>query len=160
MKKGLLAGTFDPPTWGHIEIIRRGANLVDELVVGIGKHASKNSPLYTFEEKKEGLLEELNQSSSIAIHQISGLLIDFARQNGIDVLIRGLRSHKDLEYEMQMARANFMLGGIETIFLPAGEKTALISSSLIRELASHDAPLSDFIPPYFSKTIHQKISER
>lgn len=157
MKKVLLPGTYDPTTWGHIRLIRRAAKLWDAVVVGIGENLKKGKGLFTTQEKIEGLNTEINDLENVEIAVIPGLVTDFARENHIEVLVRGLRFPSEMEYEMQMARANNKLTKIETLFLLAEEETVGISSTLIRELASKKAPLAAFIPPYFEDLIYKRM---
>ncbi|NGX36973.1 MAG: Phosphopantetheine adenylyltransferase [Chlamydiae bacterium] len=156
MFKGLYAGTFDPPTLGHIEIIKRAAALFEILIVGIGENIEKRNSILTLEERIEALKKETASFSNIEIFSFTGLVTDFAKSQGVSTLIRGLRSEGDMEYEMQMANANHKIGNIETLFLMARDSTSQISSSLIRELSSHGAPLKDYIPSHLEEILHRR----
>jgi pantetheine-phosphate adenylyltransferase len=160
MFKALFPGSFDPPTWGHIQLIQRASKLFDHLIVGIGENLKKGKSVLTIQEKIEGLKKEIGDLSNVEIMSFSGLVINFAKENGVKLLLRGLRSAGDMEFEMQMARANNKLTGIETLFLMAGGDTSAISSSLIRELAAKGAPLKEFIPSYFEGLLHNRIQKR
>lgn len=157
MKKALYPGSFDPSTWGHIHLIRRAAKICEKLFVGIGKNLKKGNGLFTTQEKIEGLETEISDLPNVEIIEIPGLVTEFARENQIDILLRGIRFPSDMEYEMQMARANYKLTGIETLFLLAEGETAAISSTLIRELASNGAPLDDFIPRFFADLLYKRM---
>jgi len=157
MQKALCPGRFDPPTLGHISLLSRASQLCDHLVVGIGENLVKGKSLLTTDEKVKALEKSTKQFPNIEITSFSGLVTDFAKKMGAQVLIRGLRSVKDLEYEREMALANFKLTGIETIFLLAEPGASHISSSLIRELAANGAPLSDFIPQDLETLMHSRI---
>jgi pantetheine-phosphate adenylyltransferase len=159
MKKALFPGSFDPPTWGHIRLIERGSKLFDQIVVGVGANLAKGKGLLTSEERVEGLAQELKGLSNVEVLPFTGLTVDFAKEIGASVLLRGLRSPSDLEKELEMARANCTIQQIETLFLAGEEETANISSSLIRELAANGAPLEKFIPKQFIKMIDQKKRE-
>ncbi|MDN3505599.1 MAG: pantetheine-phosphate adenylyltransferase [Simkaniaceae bacterium] len=156
MNRALYPGSFDPPTWGHIQIIRRAAKLFDELIVGIGDNFEKGKGLLTTQEKIDGLKEEIGDLQNVEILKVPGLTVDFAKEIGAHVLLRSLRSSGDLEFEMQMARANYKLKGMETLFMAGDDETSTISSSLIRELAANGAPLKEFIPSYFESLLHNK----
>ncbi len=158
MFKVLYPGTFDPPTLGHIALIKRGAVLCDHLIVGIGENINKK-PILTIEERAEALKKETSALSNVEVVSFSGLASDFAKQVNATALIRGLRSSHDIEYEMQMASANQKLNGIETLFLMAEDGAANISSTLIRELAAHGAPLEAFIPKHLESTLQQHIQK-
>ena len=160
MFKGLFPGTFDPPTLGHLELISRAAACCDLLIVGIGENRAKGKRILTIEETVAVLKEETKSFSNVEIIPFSGLVTDFAKNQQAQVLIRGLRSLNDMDYELQMAGANRKLTGIETFFLMAESKTANISSSLIRELASLGAPLGDFIPSSLEEILHRRLKER
>jgi len=155
MAKAFYPGSFNPPTWGHMYLIRRAAKLFDSVVVGIGENSAKKS-LLTTEEIVEGLQNELKDVANVEITSFSGLAVAFAKKHKVDFFIRGLRSASDMEFEKQMAYANYKLSGIETFFMLAGEETQHISSSLIRELAMNHAPLKDFIPSYFENLLYKK----
>jgi pantetheine-phosphate adenylyltransferase len=139
--RALLTGTFDPPTLGHLDIIQRSLKLFDELFVGIAINPAKK-PLIPLEKRKK-LLQSLTQAKVVTI---DGLVVDFAKKNKIDLLIRGLRSFADLDRELQMAQMNRELNGIETLLLPGNPEFAHISSSLVRELAHHGARLEKLVP--------------
>jgi len=160
MFKALYPGSFDPPTWGHIRLIQRAAKLFDALVIGIGENFKKGEGLLTTQEKIDGLKKEIGDLPNVEIMKLPGLTVDFAKEIGANLLLRGLRSSGDLEFEMQMARANYKLKGVETLFMASEEETSTISSSLIRELAANRAPLGDFIPSYFESLLHNKIQKR
>ncbi|NGX47062.1 MAG: Phosphopantetheine adenylyltransferase [Chlamydiae bacterium] len=159
MFKAIYSGSFDPPTWGHIRLIRRAAKLFDVLIVGIGENLKKGKGFFTIQEKIDGFQKEIGDLPNVEIMSFSGLVTNFAKENGIDLLVRGLRFVGDMEYEMQMARANYKLTGIETFFLMADEDTSTISSSLIRELAANGAPLGDYIPSHFETLLHNKTQK-
>ncbi len=159
MFKALYPGSFDPPTWGHIRLIRRAAKLFDVLIVGIGENLKKGKSLCTTQEKIEGLSKETSDLPNVEISSFSGLAIDFAKKKDASCLLRGLRSAKDMDYEMEMAEANYKLTGIETLFLIAESDTSGISATLIRELAANGAPLGEFIPSYFESLLQNRIKK-
>lgn len=157
MRKALLTGTFDPPTLGHLDIIHRGSQLCDRLIVGVSTQIDKREKELFSSEERKGLLETIaSPFKNVEIHPFEGLAVDFARKHQISHLLRALRSSADFDYEWQMAATNRKLSGMETLFLLADPAVLHISSTLIRELASHQAPLEAFIP----KEIEQQVASR
>lgn len=156
MQKVLYPGTFDPPTFGHLAMIERASALFDHLFVAVGSNLSKGKPLLSLEQRVQSLKKETSHLSNVEVMSFSGLVTAFAQQLGAHSLLRGVRWTQDLEYEIQMARANKALTGIETIFLPADAPYEGISSTLIRELAHFGAPLYHFIPEELEKLLKHK----
>ena len=145
--KGLYPGTFDPITNGHYEIIRRASALFETLVVGVAVSPEKE-PLFSIERRVEMVHEVLQTLSNIEIQEYSGLTVKFAKEIDAHVLVRGLRSPADAQYEFELARMNKELAGnIETIFLSSGNNNAFISSSLIRQIASEGGDITGFVHP-------------
>jgi pantetheine-phosphate adenylyltransferase len=158
MKKALFPGTFDPPTLGHIDIIKRSASICDKLYVGIAINPSKSNVLFTVQEKEAMLKKICRPYPHVEVIHFSSLVVEFAKQNQIDYLIRGLRAFSDFEYEFRMALANRHLSGIETVFLMADERVAHISSTLIRELGRYKSRLLEFVPAEIEEQVFQKVS--
>lgn len=146
MQKALFPGTFDPPTFGHLDAIERSSKLFGSLVVAVGKNSRKTNSLLSEKERLEILKEELSSLPNVEVTSFSGLVTKYAKENEIDVLVRCIRSPQELDFEIEMAAANRMMSGIETFLLTADPKTSRMSSTLIRELASHKAPLRGFVP--------------
>jgi pantetheine-phosphate adenylyltransferase len=144
-------GTFDPVTNGHLDIIGRGARLVDRLVVGVAINAGKG-PLFPIEERVELVAHETaaisaRTGTAIEVRGFDGLLIDFARSAGANAIVRGLRAVSDFDYEFQMAGMNSRLDpGIETVFLMASERHQFISSRFVKEIARLGGDISSFVP--------------
>ena len=159
MKKALFPGTFDPPTLGHIDIIKRSASICDKLYVGIAVNSYKPDTLFTVQEKEAMLKKICNPYPHAEVVHFSSLVVEFARQHKIDYLIRGLRAFSDFEYEFRMALANRHLSGIETVFLMADERVAHISSTLIRELGCYKSRLHEFVPPEIEEQVFAKVSQ-
>lgn len=152
--KGLFPGTFDPPTIGHKEIILRGAACCDELYVGIAENGGKHPSLFTVNERRS-MLEKI--LPKIKVVTFSGLVVDFAKKENFDLLIRGIRNSSDFEYEAQMAFANRKMTGIETLFLLAEGDSSLISSTLIREIGSKGRRLHGFVPEEIEAEVFHKL---
>lgn len=159
MKKALFPGTFDPPTLGHIDIIKRTASICDKLYVGIAVNAFKKDVLFTVEEKTAMLNEICKPYPHAEVVHFSCLVVEFAKQHHIDYLIRGLRAFSDFEYEFRMALANRHLSGIETVFLMADERVAHISSTLIRELGRYKSRLHEFVPAEIEEKVFTRVSK-
>ncbi len=149
---GIYPGTFDPVTNGHIDIIGRAARILDRLVVGVAANDGKG-PLFPLPERVALVREELapiaaRTGTTIEVTSFTGLLIDFARQHGASVIIRGLRAVSDFDYEFQMAGMNYRLDhDIETVFLMASETHQFISSRFVKEIARLGGDISSFVPP-------------
>lgn len=158
MKKGLFPGTFDPPTFGHLDLIQRSVKVCDKLYVGIADNISKNhkESFLTTAEKEKILKEILQKFPQVEVVSFSGLVVDFAKKEGVNFLIRGLRAFSDFEYEYRMALANRTLSGIDTIFFMADERKAHISSSLIRELVHFGGKIDEFVPKEVVLAIEKK----
>lgn len=150
-RTGIYAGTFDPITNGHLDIIRRALSVVDRLVVGVAADTGK-SPIFALEGRAAMVRSDMGQlgedAARVEVHAFSGLLVDFAREHKASLLIRGLRAVSDFEYEFQMANLNHKLSpGIETIFLTASESTHFVSSRFIKQIAKLGGNISEFVSP-------------
>lgn len=161
---GLYPGTFDPITLGHIDIIRRAARVVDELVIGVAKNAGKG-PLFDTKTRVklvEREVDELKRDgiTNITVRPFENLLIDFAHQIGASVIVRGLRAASDFEYEIQMAAMNYRMDdSLETIFLTATEGTQFISSRFVKEIARLGGDVSSFVSPRIVKKLTERLAQ-
>jgi len=154
-KKAVYAGTFDPFTNGHADILKRSLDLFDEVTLLIAVSPSKK-PLFTTEQRLEMLEELFQDEPRINVDSWSGLLVDYAKTRNIDVIIRGLRPTGDFEVEFQMASMNNKLfPEIETVFLMTEGQNYFISSSLVKEIHNHDGQVKDFVP----KTIYKWLTK-
>jgi pantetheine-phosphate adenylyltransferase len=158
MKKALFPGTFDPPTLGHVDLIRRSASICDKLYVGIANNFTKKDDLFTVPEKQAMLKTICGPFPHAEVVTFSSLAVEFAKQNKVDFLIRGLRAFSDFEYEFRMALTNRHLSGIETVFLMADERVGHISSTLIRELGRYKHRLHDFVPAEIEELVFERVS--
>ena len=143
--KVLFPGSFDPFTLGHDDIVRRALMLFDEVVVAIGYNEQK-SGWKPVEERIASIRKLYEDEPRVRVESYTGLTVDFAKEQGITAIIRGVRTTKDFEYELQLADMNRRLTGIETILLPASPEFASLSSSLVRELARFGRDISTFLP--------------
>lgn len=151
MSKALIPGSFDPITLGHLDIIRRTANMFDEVVVLVSKNASKNYMLCS--EKRAALVEDaVKKLHNVRVAIYDGLLVDFAKVNEIDVTVKGIRNDKDYQYEESMAGTNMLLSrklygrDFETMYLPCSKEYADVSSTVVRMLLSNDGDISGLVP--------------
>ena len=156
---GIYAGTFDPVTIGHGDIISRACKITDKLILAVSESASKN-PLFTLEERCEMAriyIDKYNIGNNIEIMSFNGLLVDFAKSISAKLLIRGLRAVSDFEYEFQMACMNSRLDdNIETIFLPASEKNQFVSSRFVKEIIRLNGDISSFVIPEIAARLKDK----
>lgn len=141
----VYAGSFSPPTFGHLDIIRRAAALFDEVVVAVLSQKEKHY-LFSPEERKAMLLEITQGIPNVRVISDTGLLVDVVRREGANVIVRGLRNSADLLFEMQVAEANRQIGNIETVFISCLPQYSMISSTIVRDCASHGAPIDSMVP--------------
>ena len=160
MKKGIYPGSFDPVTYGHIDIIKRSAQLVDELTVGVLCNNAK-SPLFSLEERVRMLEEITKDMPNVTIVPFEGLLVDFARKMNANIIIRGLRAVTDFEYELQMSQTNHKLEpGIETVFLTTNLAYSYLSSSIVKEVAAFGGDISQFVPELVQNRMEEKMNNK
>ena len=143
--KVLIPGSFDPPTNGHIDVITRCLKVFDEVLVGVIVNPSKDS-LFSTEIRSEMLTEIFNKNKNITIKSFEGLLVDFAKENNVNAIVKGLRAMTDFDYEFQMAQMNFNLADFETIFVPASPEYGYVSSSLVKEIHSYGGDVNELVP--------------
>jgi pantetheine-phosphate adenylyltransferase len=157
--KALYAGSFDPVTSGHLDIVMRAASMFSHMVVGVG-HNPKKPGLFTIDERMELLRAACKGIKNVSFKAYDGLTVDFARQERCAVLVRGLRDGQDFAIEMQMAHMNNHLDGdIETIFVPCLQKYSGVSSSLMKEVASLGGDISGLVPAIVQKALKKKFRQ-
>ena len=155
----VYAGTFDPITNGHFEMARRASTIFETVIVGIS-HTSEKKTIFSPEERLEMAREVLNAFKNIEIQEYFGLTIDFAKSENANVLIRGLRSPFDAQFEFELANMNKRLAeDIETVFLSSSGSLAFVSSSLIKQIASEGGDVSEFVHPTVQKALQQKFQD-
>ncbi len=158
MKKAIYPGSFDPITFGHIDIIKRSAKIVDELVVGVLNNSAKNS-LFSLEERVSMIKEITKDLPNVKVESFEGLLVDYMNEIGATIIIRGLRAVTDFEYELQIAQSNHIQNEeIETIFLTTNLKYSYLSSTIVKEFASYGGDISKFVPEQFIDRIYAKYN--
>lgn len=157
MRIAVYPGSFDPVTFGHLDVIRRSASLVDELVVGILNNNTK-TPLFSVEERVKILLEVTADIPNVRVESFSGLSVDFARKCGAKFIVRGLRAITDFDYELQMAQTNRVLNpDIDTLFLTTSLEYAYLSSSTVKEVANYGGDIRKFVPDAVVDRLYNKI---
>lgn len=158
MKAAIYPGSFDPVTYGHLDIIRRAAEIFDELTVSVLNNNVK-TPLFSAQERVNILKEATKDIPNVKIDSFSGLLIDYAKQKDVHVIIRGLRAITDFEYELQMAQMNGKLsnGELDTMFLTTSLEYAYLSSSSVKEIAYFGGDISQCVPDFVGKLVYEKF---
>ena len=151
-------GSFDPITYGHMDILMRGLDLFDKVIVAIANNIEKKS-LFTVEEKKELIRQSINGNENVLIDSFDGLLVDYVRRVDAPIVIRGLRAMSDFEYEFQMASMNRNLNPqMDTIFMMTSKDYFFVSSRTIKEVAAFKGSISEFVPPVVEERLREKFS--
>jgi pantetheine-phosphate adenylyltransferase len=158
MTRAVCPGSFDPVTYGHLNVIERTAGIVDHVVVAVGTNVAKNA-LFSPDERVEMLAEECAPWSNVEVTPFGGLLVDFCAANDIQVISKGLRG-ADFAYELQMAQMNRQLTGVDTLFLPTAPQWAFVSSSLVREVATLGGDVTAFLPAKIAQRTMARVASR
>lgn len=159
MRVGIYPGSFDPVTLGHLDIIQRAARLVDRLIIGVLKNSSKKA-LFSADERVHLLEMATSGLSGVVVEDYDGLLVDFARERGASVIVRGLRAVTDFEYELQLAQINHKLNpNVDTVFFTTSVEYAYLSSSIVREIASYGGDISQFVPKCIIDSVYDKYNQ-
>jgi pantetheine-phosphate adenylyltransferase len=160
MSIAVYPGSFDPATYGHLDVIARAALSFEQVIVGV-LHNSAKSPLFSVEERVNILRKATEDIPNVTVKSFSGLSVNFARENGANVIIRGLRAVTDFEYELQMAQTNRVLApDVDTVFLTTSLEYAYLSSTVMKEVAVFGGDLSKFGPPEIVEAVRTKIGVR
>lgn len=158
MKRAIYTGSFDPVTYGHLDVISRASNMVDELIVAVLKNSSK-SPLFSIEERVRMLEEVTKDIPNVCVTSFEGLTIDFADKMDAHIIVRGLRAITDFEYELQMAQTNRIVNPkVDTMFLVTSEEYSYLSSTVLKEIARYGGALDRFAPLYIIEKVKSKYS--
>ena len=157
MRKAIYPGSFDPVTYGHLDIIRRASKVVDELIIGVLVNKTKK-PLFTMDERLCMLEETTKEFSNVSVKTFEGLTIDFARENDAKLIIRGLRAVTDFESEMQIAQTNHSIDPeIDTMFFTTSLEYAFLSSTIAKEVAFYGSDVSRLVPPVVAEAFQNKF---
>ena len=158
MRKAIYPGSFDPITFGHLDIIERSSKIVDELVIGVLNNSAKNS-LFSLEERVSMIKEMTKDYPNVTVASFDGLLVDYMKEIGATINIRGLRAVTDFEYELQIAQTNHVQNpDMETIFLTTNLKYSYLSSTIVKEFASYGGDISNFVPASIIDKIYAKYN--
>ncbi|WP_047151606.1 pantetheine-phosphate adenylyltransferase [Aneurinibacillus tyrosinisolvens] len=160
MSIAVCPGSFDPVTYGHLDIIQRGAKVFDKVIISILINRNKTNPVFTVEERIELLKEATKDIPNVEVDTFNGLLIDYMHTKGANAIIKGLRAVSDFEYEMQMASINRLLDNkIETFFMMTNNQFSFLSSSIVKEVGKYGADVSSLVPPNVEKALREKFEE-
>lgn len=159
MKRAIYPGSFDPLTLGHMDIIERSSKIVDELVVGVLNNSAKNA-LFSVEERVNMIKEMTAFLPNVTVGSFNGLLVDYMKEIEADIIIRGLRAVTDFEYELQIAQTNYVESPeVETVFLTTSLQYSYLSSTIVKEFASHGGDISKFVPSEMVDRIYAKYKK-
>jgi pantetheine-phosphate adenylyltransferase len=153
--RAIFPGSFDPITNSHLDVVRRGTKLFDELIIAVGHNPSREQ-LFTTDERVKMIKELVAEMSNVVVESFEGLTADYVVKRGADVILRGLRNLTDVQYEFQLAMTNRAVAGIETVFIMTSEQYGFVSSTLIREVAGLGGNVSSLIP----KTVYERLRKR
>jgi pantetheine-phosphate adenylyltransferase len=160
MRKAIYPGTFDPITYGHIDILLKAANIFDEIILAVAEHTGKET-IFSIEERTELCLQATQHIPKVKVTSFQGLVVDYANEIGAIVMIRGLRAISDFEYELSQALMNKTLSNsIDTIFFVPDHKYLYLSSTMIRQIVSLGGEVQDFLPPVVEQALKQKYFKK
>ena len=159
MAIALIPGSFDPVTLGHVDIIERTAAHFDEVIAAVIRNPQKSQALFTLEEREQMLADVTAHLKNVRIDFFKGLLVDFAREHGVNAIVKGLRAVSDFDYELQMAQMNYKLARIDTLFMPTSPQHSFLSSSLVREVARFGGDVSSMVPPLVAKRLKERYGD-
>lgn len=157
--RAVCAGSFDPITNGHVDILNRATQLFDEVAVAIGVNPRKQG-LFTVSERLDMLRTVTGGMSGLRLTTFEGLLVDFCAANGIQAIVKGLRAVGDFDYELQQAQMNRRLKGVETVFVPTAPEYSFLSSSLVKEVATYGGDVSGLVPETVSTRLAERLGEQ
>ncbi len=157
MKSAIYPGSFDPMTLGHLDVIKRASKMFDHLIVGVLDNKAKNA-LFSVEERVSILKEATKDLPNVSVDSFNGLLVNYAKQKGIGISVRGLRAITDFEYELQIAQTNSKLshGELDTVFLTTSLEYSYLSSSGVKEIAAFHGDISQCVPDFVAKLVYEK----
>jgi pantetheine-phosphate adenylyltransferase len=157
MKRAVCPGSFDPITYGHLDIIERAAQQFDHVVVAVLENRTKSS-LFSVAERIEMISKVTSKFPNVSVDSWSGLLVDYCKSNDIQAIVKGLRAVTDFDYELQMAQVNLQGSGVETMFMATSPTHSFLSSSLVKELAHYNGDVSTMVPPSINEALKDRIA--
>lgn len=158
MKRAIYPGSFDPLTFGHLDMIERSSKIVDELYVSVLRNSAKN-PLFSIDERVSMIEEMTSHLPNVKVTAFDGLLVDYAGKIGANIIVRGLRAVTDFEYELQISQTNRIVNpDIDTIFLTTSLEYAYLSSTIVKEVASYNGDISKFVPEAIARKVYEKYN--
>ena len=158
MKRAIYPGSFDPLTFGHLDMIERSSKIVDELYVSVLRNSAKN-PLFSTDERVSMIEEMTSHLPNVKVTAFDGLLVDYAGKIGANIIVRGLRAVTDFEYELQISQTNRIVNpDIDTIFLTTSLQYAYLSSTIVKEVASYNGDISKFVPEAIARKVYEKYN--
>jgi pantetheine-phosphate adenylyltransferase len=157
VKRVVCPGSFDPITFGHLDIVERASSIFDEVVIAVMVNKTKQT-LFTVEERIEMTKEVTAKFPNVKVDSWSGLLVDYCKTNDISIIVKGLRAVTDFDYELQMSQINLQLQGVETLFLSTAPAHSFLSSSLVKEIASHGGDVSSYIPAVLLERLKNRLA--
>jgi pantetheine-phosphate adenylyltransferase len=157
VKRVVCPGSFDPITFGHLDIIERASKMFDEVVIAVLVNKTK-STLFTVPERIEMISEVTSKFKNVTVDSWSGLLVDYCASHEIGIIVKGLRAVTDFDYEIQMSQINLQLKGIETLFMSTAPAHSFLSSSLVKEIASYDGDVSNYIPAPLLEKLRSRLA--
>lgn len=154
--RAVCPGSFDPPTWGHLDVVGRAAGLFESVTVAVLINPDKHG-MFTIDERLELLRENTSDWPNVTVDSFSGLLVDYCRQNDIRAIVKGLRAVSDFDYELQMAQMNAGLSGVDTLFMPTSPEFSFVSSSLVKQVASYGGDVAAYLPESVHTAVLAKL---
>lgn len=159
MRVAVCPGSFDPVTNGHLDVFRRASALADKVVVAVLINKTKSS-LFTVDERIEMLREVVSDLPNVEVDSFYGLLVDYCKTHGVQAIVKGLRAVSDFDYELQMAQMNYRLGEVETLFVSTNPLYSYLSSSLVKEVATHGGSVEGLVPDVVLERLHATLEAR
>jgi pantetheine-phosphate adenylyltransferase len=159
VRRAVCPGSFDPATFGHLDIVRRASGLFDEVIVAVGTNVSKNR-LFDADERISMMRRACADLGNVSVEGFAGLVTTFCAEHDVTAIVKGLRAASDFDYELQMAQMNSSLTGVETVFLPTSPDRGFVSSSLVKEVAGFGGDVSAFVPDFVHDALKARLRER
>jgi len=157
MRRAVCPGSFDPITYGHLDIIERASHHFDEVIVAVLENRTKSS-LFTVDERISMISEVTKKFKNVRVDSWSGLLVDYCKSNSVQSIVKGLRAVSDFDYELQMAQVNLQGSGVETMFMATSPTHSFLSSSLVKELAHYGGDVASMVPPSINEALKHRVA--